>query len=66
MTGLLVSVLCAAAVAGGLATLVLQQRLTVVETKLTELTATVAMLTTPTLGKGLFGQSKRSSSIFFS
>ena len=50
MTGLLVSVLCAAAVGGGLATLVLQQRLSVVETKLTELTATVSMLTTLTSG----------------
>ena len=72
MTGLIVSVLCAAAVGGGLATLVLmknsssynsnddgdrqrkeeelQHRLAVVETKLTELTATVSMRTTMTTG----------------
>ena len=62
MTGLLVSVLCAAAVAGGLATLVLQQRLTVVETKLTELTATVAMLTTLTTGTDTGADTVSSSS----
>ena len=51
------SVLCAAAVGGGLATLMhqqkeaaLQHRLALFDTKLTELTATVAMLTTMTTG----------------
>jgi len=53
----LVSVLCAAAVGGGLATLMhqqkeaaLQHRLALFDTKLTELTATVSMLTTMTTG----------------
>ena len=57
MTGILVSVLCAAALGGGLATLMhqqkeaaLQHRLALFDTKLTELTATVSMLTTMTTG----------------
>ena len=57
MTGFLVSVLCAAAVGGGLATLMhqqkeagLQHRLVLFDTKLTELTATVSMLTTMSTG----------------
>ena len=57
MTGILVSVLCAAAVGGGLATLMhqqkeaaLQHRLVLFDTKLTELTATVSMLTTMSTG----------------
>ena len=57
MTGILVSVLCAAAVGSGLATLMhqqkeagLQHRLVLFDTKLTELTATVSMLTTMSTG----------------
>ena len=81
MTGLIVSVLCAAAVGGGLATLVLmknsssynsnddgdhqrkeeelQHRLAVVETKLTELIATVSMRTTMTTGTDTVSSSNR-------
>ena len=65
MLGIVLSVLCAAAVGGGIAIFVqqrnqeeLHQRLELVETKLTEMTATLAMTRTNT-GAGISSSSNR-------